>query len=293
MTVTQLGYVGLTVADLDRWETFGRDVLGLAPRPRAAGAPLYFRMDQRHQRFVLKPGPREGLAFAGFEVADAAALEAAASRLGQAGVAWREASAADKAERRVQGLVQFTDPGGFAIELYFGAENDAEPFRPGRGMAGFKTGAMGMGHIVVVSERPEELLALYRDVLGFRLSDTIAMMPGVTAWFLHCNRRHHSLALVKTRPGAPTGLNHFMLEVTNLADVGHAIDLCAQHDVPIALTLGQHTNDRMVSFYIVSPSGFRVEYGYAGLEIDDATWTVQHWTAPKFWGHQRVETPAR
>jgi 2,3-dihydroxybiphenyl 1,2-dioxygenase len=293
MTITQLGYVGLEVADLDRWESLGRDVLGLAPRPRASDGTLYFRMDQRYQRLVVKRGPREGLAFAGFEVPDAAALEAVAKRLAQAGVAWREASAADKAERRVQGLVQFTDPGGFAIDIYYGAENDAEPFRPGRAMAGFKTGAQGLGHIVVVSERPEDQLALYRDVLGFRLSDTIAMAPGITAWFLHCNSRHHSLALVKPRPGSPAGLHHVMLEVTTLADVGHALDLCAAHGVPLAVTLGQHTNDRMVSFYLVSPSGFRIEYGYAGLEIDDATWTVQHWTAAKFWGHQRVEAAAR
>jgi hypothetical protein len=56
--------------------------------------------------------------------------------------------------------------------------------------------------------------------------------------------------------------------------------------VPIWLSLGQHSNDRVLSFYIKSPSGFGFEYGFGGLEIDEATWQVEHWKVGSFWGHK-------
>ena len=30
------------------------------------------------------------------------------------------------------------------------------------------------------------------------------------------------------------------------------------------MTLGTHTNDRMTSFYVRTPSGFEIEYGFGG-----------------------------
>jgi hypothetical protein len=51
---------------------------------------------------------------------------------------------------------------------------------------------------------------------------------------------------------------------------------------PIAVT----SNDHMVSFYLRTPSGFNVEYGWGAREVDDATWQVQVHTAGSIWGHQ-------
>jgi hypothetical protein len=45
------------------------------------------------------------------------------------------------------------------------------------------------------------------------------------------------------------------------------------------MNLGKHTNDHMVSFYLRTPSGFNVEYGWGAREMDDATWQVQVHTA--------------
>ncbi len=52
-------------------------------------------------------------------------------------------------------------------------------------------------------------------------------------------------------------------------------DLCKQQNVPLATTLGRHTNDHMVSFYAFTPSGFQLEYGWGGRKIDDADWQVR------------------
>lgn len=38
--------------------------------------------------------------------------------------------------------------------------------------------------------------------------------------------------------------------------------------VKLSATLGQHTNDKMISFYMKTPSNFDLEFGYGGAIID-------------------------
>src|SRR5919109_115648 len=80
----------------------------------------------------------------------------------------------------------------------------------GRGVR-FVTGELGLGHVVLGRPDTDDLVHFYRDVLGFRVSDTVAIGP-ISLVFFHVNPRHHSLALAAI-PGAPAGLGHFMLEV--------------------------------------------------------------------------------
>ena len=103
--------------------------------------------------------------------------------------------------------------------------------------------------------------------------------------FLHCNPRHHSIAFNQSSRSGKR-LSHFMVEVDALDDVGRTWSLCDREDVPMAQSLGRHVNDQMFSFYIVSPSGFTVEFGYGGRLIDDATWEVSTYDWPSMWGHQ-------
>jgi hypothetical protein len=75
-----------------------------------------------------------------------------------------------------------------------------------------------------------------------------------------------------------------MLQVLDPDDVGTTFDLCQDRDVPLASTLGP--NDRMTSFYAVTPSGFQVEFGHGGIEIDDTTWEVRTHQSASTWGHR-------
>ena len=79
-----------------------------------------------------------------------------------------------------------------------------------------------------------------------------------------------------------------MLELQSLDDVGIAYDLCQKEGIPLTITLGKHSNDFMVSFYVETPSGFALEYGWGAREIDDATWEVTSYDRGDVWGHQRV-----
>jgi hypothetical protein len=78
-----------------------------------------------------------------------------------------------------------------------------------------------------------------------------------------------------------------MVQMQNLNDVGSALDRCGAGGVPLSMGLGCHTNDHMVSFYAVTPSGFDVEIGSGARIIDEATWRVARHAAVSIWGHRR------
>jgi hypothetical protein len=75
-----------------------------------------------------------------------------------------------------------------------------------------------------------------------------------------------------------------MLEVDSLTAVGRAFD-DAQLASNVVMSIGEHTNDLVTSFYLRTPSGFDIEYGTNGRTIDDNDWTVSHYSAPSSWGH--------
>jgi hypothetical protein len=47
----------------------------------------------------------------------------------------------------------------------------------------------------------------------------------------------------------------------------------------------------MVSFYLRSPSGFEIEYGFGARTVNDATWKVQRHESGSIWGHRGPSTP--
>src|SRR5215831_14797141 len=83
--VQSLGYVGLRAKDIDDWTGYGTRLLGLQPVDRSRET-LALRMDDRKQRLIVKADGGEGIGFFGWEVADAAALEAFAAHLDGHGV---------------------------------------------------------------------------------------------------------------------------------------------------------------------------------------------------------------
>src|ERR1700716_4169449 len=84
MAVQAQGYAGFGSAALDDWRQFGTGLVGLQAVERS-NSLLAFRMDDRKQRIVIDRSMPDGARFFGWEVADAAALEALASRLGKGG----------------------------------------------------------------------------------------------------------------------------------------------------------------------------------------------------------------
>lgn len=271
-----LGYLVVQSGRMGAWRDFATRLLGMEAIEEREG--LRLRMDERAARVFVEPGGEERFAAAGWELADADALAALAERLGA------EAGPPDLAEsRRVAAVAVAHDPEGNRLEFFHGPQAAETPFHPGRPVSGFRTGDLGLGHLALVTARAEEMAAFYGEVLGFRLSD-FSRAP-FAASFFHLNSRHHSLALIE---GTKAGVHHLMVELDALDDVGQAYDLAMLEDDRVAVTLGRHSNDFMTSFYMRSPSGFMVEYGWGGRSIDPGRWqAVECSQGPSLWGHER------
>jgi 2,3-dihydroxybiphenyl 1,2-dioxygenase len=277
-----LGYVGFHTKDLDDWRGYGTGMLGFQLIDKSRDS-VAFRMDDRKQRVIVDSDGGDGVKFFGWEVADAAALDALGARLEEAGVSLARGSRALADERHVKDLIVFNDPLGNRVEVFHGGEIASDAFRPGRSISGFRTGPLGLGHIVMNVERIDKVADFYENVLGFGLSDFYS--KPYSARFLHVNSRHHSLAFVRT---GKTIIHHMMVELYSFDDVGQGLDLALGEKGRLAVTLGRHCGDYITSFYTWTPSAFMVEYGWGGQSIDPKTWVAkERIEGPSLWGHER------
>lgn len=287
MELQALAYVGVRTCNAEDWASYGTKLVGLQLVDRTRGT-MAFRMDDRKQRIVVEVDGGEGIQFFGWEVADATALDRCAGRLDGLDIRVERGSQALEAQRQVEGLIILHDPLGNRVEICHGPVAAAEEFVPGRSVSGFRTGALGIGHVVMSVEHITDIAAFYQDVLGFGVTDFYE--NPFSARFLHVNPRHHSLAFVQS---GVTAVHHLMLEHFSLDDVGQGYDLAATEEGRIAVTLGRHCGDYMTSYYSRTPSGFMIEHGWGGRLIDPANWKPEERSeGPSLWGHERAWLPA-
>ena len=281
--VTQLGYVGFEVSDLAAWSRFGTEVLGLMQVEVAGG--IGFRLDSYRHRILLTEGASDDLSVLGFEVAGPGALARVLARLQGARHDVTEGTEGEAAARGVERLVKLRDPAGNPLELYYGPSKAYLPFSSELIRSGFVAENLGLGHAVLRAQSKAESMAFFIDVLGLRLSDEIICeiygYP-VDIAFLHTNARHHSLALGENQPKR---IHHLMLEVGHIDDVGACYDRTIRAGLKVVQTLGRHPNDRMVSFYAMTPSGFQFEMGTGGRVVDVERWTPTTYDHISDWGH--------
>ena len=84
LMIKALGYLAFRTDRIAEWGDYARGLLGLQLIDRGPGQ-LAFRMDDRCQRLMVVEEPGQPLACMGWEVADAAAMEAVAARLSNSG----------------------------------------------------------------------------------------------------------------------------------------------------------------------------------------------------------------
>ncbi|WP_127781877.1 iron-dependent extradiol dioxygenase HsaC [Rhodococcus sp. X156] len=292
MGIRSLAYMRIETTDMAAWREYGLKVLGMVEGKGADPAALYLRMDDFPARLVIVPGEHDRLQLSGWETANAAELDDVRARLDAAGVPFKEGTAEQLADRRVVGLISFADPSGNTLEAFHGAALEHRRVVSPYGHR-FVTGEQGLGHVVLSTDDDAAALTFYRDVLGFRLRDSMRLAPefvgrapdGEPAWlrFFGCNPRHHSLAFLPMP--TPSGIVHLMIEVEHSDDVGLTLDRALRRKVPMSATLGRHVNDQMLSFYMKTPGGFDVEFGCEGLQVEDEGWIARESTAVSLWGH--------
>jgi 3,4-dihydroxy-9,10-secoandrosta-1,3,5(10)-triene-9,17-dione 4,5-dioxygenase len=168
MTVVALSYLVLDSCDVEAWERFGSEVLGMQAVRRVGSSVL--RMDGRQQRFVIRRAATQGLGAVGWDVADGEDLGRLRTTLTAAGAAISEASDDELEARAVDGMIWTCDPDGNRVEFVYGAHSSDTP-TPGGSPTRFVTGGLGMGHLVLMAKDMPAMRNFYEKVLGFGLSD--------------------------------------------------------------------------------------------------------------------------
>jgi 3,4-dihydroxy-9,10-secoandrosta-1,3,5(10)-triene-9,17-dione 4,5-dioxygenase len=296
MNVRSMGYARIESTDPQKWLEYGTQVLGLMVAP---GMPddgnIYLKMDERPFRFAIVAGETDRLAACGLELHDQADFQLAQQQLASAGIEFVIGSDEECAAVRVREMLRFNDPAGNTLELYHGADLDYLKFVSPVGIAEFETGFngdMGFGHAVLPAPNRIETHEFYTQVLGFGDADYMHFKfsedpndPGLGLNFMHVNNpRHHSVALYGGE--SPVGCIHLMIEVTSVDEVGYCLDRVLQREIPVTSTLGRHTNDRMLSFYMMTPGGFPMEFGCEGLQMNWEDYTPTKSALPSIWGHK-------
>lgn len=286
MGVTQLGYVGIGTTNMQAWRDVVTGIIGAQIlEPGSGDDTIRLRIDSMHHRLTIQASDRNDVLYAGWQVESAAEMDRLVAALMKANARPQEADAATCADRHVTRLVRFTDPEGYANELYLAPHHVTEPLCPCLPIKGFTAGSLGLGHVVRHCRLYRPMVEFYRDILGFRISDHI-VWADADATFMRCNARHHSLALLNESLGMGSGeTNHVMLEYADIDDVGRAYDRVMRRGDPVIMSLGRHSNDATTSFYFVCPSGMGIELGHGGLLVDDADWQVKTYDTTRVWGH--------
>ena len=290
MKLDQLAYVAIGSAKIDQWRDFAVKVLGTMSADGPDGA-LYLKYDEWHYRVLILPDNAERLVAAGWSVRSRAAYLRARESAKTAGLDIREGSETDCELRMVKEFFSFVDPNGSPHEVCWGRTMSAVPFISPAGVSRFVTGDLGMGHIVLPSRGVfEESVDFYENVMGLEYSDFFGRKNGpggkpLRGYFFHCdNARQHSLALIEAPD--PAGIIHFLVEVQTIDDVGRAMERARDEGAPLVRGLGRHVNDSIVSFYLESPSGFHIEYGYGGAVMDWTDHEVRNVSYGTYWGHE-------
>lgn len=291
----ELAYLVVEVPDPEPLGVLFTDVIGLQPGDATPDGAATWRNDDRVHRVVVTTGPAADAVAIGFEAGDDAAFDDTVARLVASGYTVEPGTAADAAARRVDRLVRTKAPWGTTVELVTGLAVAATPFASPLVPGGFATDGVGFGHVVFATTEFDAATRFAIDGLGMRRSDHLhtELAPGIDleVWFLHCNARHHTLALARAPFELPQQLHHIMFETNDRDDVGAAFDRAWATDLPIPNGLGRHDNDGMFSFYVQSPAGFQVEVGHGARVVTDDWDDDRAYDRISAWGHQPLRLP--
>jgi 2,3-dihydroxybiphenyl 1,2-dioxygenase len=286
-----LGYVVIETDKFADWRRFGRDAIGMHLDDTLPDA-MRFRLDDNASRFLLQRGPAEDVTALGWQLDDHGTFDEVISRVSKHGVPITEGTAEEAALRGVERLVRFPGPNGLAQEIFTRVRTSDTPLEIQVG--GFVTGDGGIGHVAVTTKKPHQVRGYYDTVFDARLSDYIdETISGLRfkIRFLRVNQRHHSVAIaaVNRLPINPirTRIQHLNIQVADLDDMTASYQRVKQLGFHMALAVGQHTNDRELSYYAMTPSGFEWEVGWNPIVVDEKTWEPATYQGISIWGHTR------
>ena len=113
MKIKSLSYILIETTDINHWESYARDVVGLMKNQEKSDENnLFLRMDESPFRFQIQKGDIDRYGIGGFELASKEEFEQAKIELTESGIVF-ETQGDDIAQIRcVEELISLKDPAG-------------------------------------------------------------------------------------------------------------------------------------------------------------------------------------
>jgi catechol 2,3-dioxygenase-like lactoylglutathione lyase family enzyme len=273
--INGLRSIELGVPDLAKSADFYRNVWALADAS-TEGEAIHLRgTGHDHHVVTLREGPKAALLGVHFSAPDRASVDALYAHAKGLGARIDGAPAVLAGSAGGGYGFRLHTPEGHPLSISSDVERHAEALDD-------RSRPTKLSHVVLNSADVPAQTEFFLDVLGFRLSDSTAMMD-----FERCCSDHHSVAFAR---GNGPSLNHMAYEMPNVDGLMRGAGRLRKNGFPIEWGVGRHGPGNNVFSYFVEPNGFVAEYTAEVEQVDDnyvfhdAQWWKDQNLFPCRWG---------
>jgi catechol 2,3-dioxygenase len=249
-----IGHVALRVKDLPRSVDHVTRVLGLTETTRT-GHQALLSSNEKHHELQLIAGDAPGLDHIGLEVESEAELDEVRQRASSAGARILTTSADEEGLGRA---IRFVGPADMVYEVYDGMRREPLTIN-----SHLKPRTRKLGHLTFFCASPDDVVAFWRDALGFRVSD---QADGMT--WMRCDTDHHGLS-VGAHPAGANILHHHAWEVQDWGALAQYCDDVALQGMTLLWGPVRHGPGFNLAAYVRDAEGAVIEVYADLLQIRD------------------------
>jgi len=263
--ITHLRHVDLAAPDFERQLDFYAGTWGLTTVAGDTGI-AFLAAEGSPERYVirLRKDAEKRLDLVSFGAGSQADVNALAERL----IAREVRLAAEPGPLGTEGGgygLRFFDLDGRTIEVSAGVAT-----RQHRKIEEGEPIPVRLSHVVLNGTDPDRTARWYSDMLGFRLSDTLAGPEmGTVMNFMRCSPRHHSLAFAR---GPHVSLHHVSFELRGIDEFMRGTGRALRAGTRLVWGPGRHLAGSNTFAYFLDPQHNTVEYTTELQELDEDAW---------------------
>ena len=263
--ITHLRHVDLAIPDYERQLGFYTGTWGLTAVASDTGV-AFLAAEGSPERYVIRLRKDAGkrLDLVSFGAATSEDVDALAGHL----IARRVTLAQEPVELATEGGgygLRFFDIDGRTVEVSADVAT-----RRHRRIEERESIPVRLSHVVLNSTDPDATARWYSDVLGFRLSDTLAGPEmGTVMNFMRCNPRHHSVAFAR---GPHVSLHHVSFELRGIDEFMRGTGRLLRSGTRMVWGPGRHLAGDNTFSYFLDPHCNTIEYTTELAELDEDAW---------------------
>lgn len=256
----KLGYAALNVTALERSVAFYRDLMGLELVSMDEHSAS-LRCSRDHHNLMLYQASEAGIKRAAYKLASPEDLQLAFTAFQAAGMApsWLEPAACAALSQGP--TFRAREPhSGLQLEFYDRMTQLALPYQPS------VTKIERIGHVVIGARDYPRSVETLSQVFNFSVSDFV---EDKFSW-MRCypNPLHHTLAVGQSQRDH---LHHINFMVTDIDDIGQAINRLERAGVQIVFGPGRHLPSTSIFLYFLDPDGMTMEFSFGMEELHEGS----------------------